>query len=139
MNRSIEDVRMECLSLAVTMYGDNLPMGKIESLLGIAEQFAGFVFGDRYTPPAVAKAEKLKAEKLKTEKKPAPKPEAAPETDDGDDSGVDEDAVREEKLASLTAGLTADQRMVMKAILGRVKTQHLDAAYKQYLPQVLKD
>jgi hypothetical protein len=126
MSKSPEELRLECLSMAVSLFGPDTVDAEI---LATAARFADFVLAPAAPAPKAKPA--LKKEPAR-KVEPTPKPAAKP-TDDPDP----EDAGRDDKIAALVKDLSADHRIVMKALLGRVETKHLDGAYRQYLPRVV--
>ena len=122
MTKTPEELRMDCLSLAAHYIADTGHEAGVEAVVTAAEAFAAFVLGPGSVRPA-----KPALKKEPTRKKPEPvEPEPDPE-----------DAGRDDKITALLADLEPDHRIVMKALLGRVETRHLDGAFKQYLPRVL--
>lgn len=127
MTKSPEELRLDCLTLAAHYITDRDHDSTAETVVTTAEAFAAFVLGQsRPVKPA------LKKEAIRRKAEPVPPP-TDPETPDPDP----EDAGRDDKITALLADLSADHRIVMKALLGRVATPHLDGAFKQYLPRVL--
>ena len=137
MPKTEEEIRLECVNLAYAIT-NNEDLGKVLEAAEIINQFVmrseptNTVLPTKKIVPkqtteaqkAVETVKKSKAEKLHDDDLPP-----------GADPTIDQE--RRDTIENLIDELSMTDRIVMRKLLEKVETKHLEAAYTQYLPRVI--